>query len=334
VGCTSQEPEINAVCQRDAIGNYIIKWETTPEIDGELKVFVSDYPDMRNPAPAGNAVIRAGVLKYVTNDNMARKYFRLLFDDRYEQIVASRLVLMDSIPNFRDLGGYRTAAGDKTVKWGKVFRSGETGTLREWDLQRLRKMNIKTIIDLRTESEVAVSPVSFPDVRIVSVPVVSDVDHIIRQIMEGRVRKGDVSLFMQDMYLRFVNDTQPFEQALSVFLEEDNYPVLFISSRGKDRAGFLSALLLSALDVPEQTILSDYAGVNDYINLKRYNPLVRQKDMDVQEAMTVALSANEAFLNLTFLKIRKEHGSFDSYLREELHISEKQKEKLKSILLF
>lgn len=332
-GCSSPEPEINTVCQRDAIGNYIIKWETTPQIEGQLHLFVSDYPDMRTYTSARYADIRDGVVTYVTNDNISRKYFRLLFNDKYEVISSSRLVTMDSISNFRDLGGY-PAADNKTTRWGKVFRSGDISRMTEWDEQRLDKLKIKTIIDLRSESEALASPITYTKARIVSIPVDSDIDQITERIVKGRVLKGDVSLFLQDAYIQFTENTEPFAEALSVFTDELNYPILFLSTRGKDRTGFLSAMLLSALNVSEKAVFYDYTEVNDYIDLSPYRNMARQMDINAQEAMTVALSANDAFLDLAFRKIKKEKGSVGRFIREDLQLTEKQRETLKELLLF
>jgi len=332
-GCSAQYPEINTICQRDAVGNYIIKWETSPEIKGRVELAVSLSPDMQKPTTVGYANIRDGVMKYVTNDPLSRNYFRLTFDNKYEQIVSSRSVPMDSIPNFRDIGGYLSSQGQKT-RWGMIYRSGEISRMSEWDIQRLDKLKIRTIIDLRSENEASASPIRYTKAQVVAVPIALELDHMTHRIMEGMVRKGDVSLFMQDLYLHFATNTEAFEQALSLFMQEENYPILFLCTRGKDRTGFLSALLMMALDIPVKTIVSDYASTNDYIDLTRYSTLVGQLDTDVQEAMTVALSANEDYMNLVFRKIRKEYGSTGRYMNEKLHLTEKQKEKFKDIMLF
>jgi protein-tyrosine phosphatase len=337
-GCNSQFYEINTLCQRDNIGNYIIKWETNPEIKGLIRLYVSDYPDMKDASIAGYANIRDGVMTYITSDNIARKYFRLSFNNAYEQTVASRLVLMDSIQNLRDLGGYLSKRG-QTTRWGTVYRSGEIGRMSEWDTLRMNRLKIKTLIDLRTPSEAAASPVKNAKARLLHIPVTPDMNDILYRTLDGRVKKGDGSLFMQDLYLQYITEnSQAFAQALSVFLDESNYPILFYCSLGKDRTGFLAALLLAALDVPEETIFSDYVATNDYIDLRRYAALVRGMDAeaqeDAQEAMTVILSANESFLELAFRQIKKQYGSLDQYFNEELKLTEKQREKLKDMLLF
>ena len=45
MGCSSDTCDVRAACVRDEIGNYIIKWETNPPINGVAKIYVSDTPD-------------------------------------------------------------------------------------------------------------------------------------------------------------------------------------------------------------------------------------------------------------------------------------------------
>ena len=131
VGCSSNAPDIRAIC-------YVMtselrdKWETDPVMEGIVKMTVSDNPDLfTNESPIIYANIKDGVATYITNDNISRKYFRLSFNDKYPRIIGARSAVMDSVQNFRDLGGY-TSTNGKTVKWGKVFRSGELSSLSEW----------------------------------------------------------------------------------------------------------------------------------------------------------------------------------------------------------
>ena len=65
------------------------------------------------------------------------------------------------------------------------------------------------------------------------------------------MRKGDAGVYMEDEYLQFVTDnTDQFAKVLEQFQNEDNYPILISCSYGKDRTGFLTAMLLAALDIP------------------------------------------------------------------------------------
>jgi protein-tyrosine phosphatase len=94
------------------------------------------------------------------------------------------------------------------TRWGKIYRSGKLSRLSEWDSIRLNNLGIKTIIDLRGTDEIQKSPVLYKKIKVVNIPIPTvDEDHISRLIMEGRMRKGDAILFLQDMYLQFVEGT-------------------------------------------------------------------------------------------------------------------------------
>ena len=127
VGCTEQTCEIRSICIRDNIGNYILKWETNPPMEGTMRFYVSDTPNSFNMSqPAGYADIKDEVTTYITQDNLKRKFFRLTFNGHHQQDIAARHTLMDSIQNFRDEGGYKNSKGKK-IKWGKIYRSGFIG---------------------------------------------------------------------------------------------------------------------------------------------------------------------------------------------------------------
>ena len=83
-GCSSgRAPEIRAICLRDDISNYIIKWETDPHTDGTMKLYVSDTPNSFDMSrPCSYADINDGRVTYITNDNITRKYFLLSFNDK------------------------------------------------------------------------------------------------------------------------------------------------------------------------------------------------------------------------------------------------------------
>lgn len=336
MGCSSRNPDIETLCQRDDIGNYVIKWETDPSIDGMLKIFSADDPEtFSNPSPVLYADINDGVATYITKDRVTRKYFRLLFNDKYSRIVASRQVEMDSIQNFRDLGGYNSSH-NHGVKWGKVFRSGDISAVSDWDNTRLDNLNMKTIIDLRSLEESSSRPVAYTKANIISIPVpIGGADILPSRISAGEMRKGDASLFMQDQYIQYIeNDKELFAKALDVFLEEDNYPILFNCTLGKDRAGFLAMLLLSALDVPERDIIRDYVASNDYIDIRPFARMASGLSLEAQETMTILLSSNESLMNFVLEKIKKDYGSMDKYLSNELNFTEKKQTKLKELLLY
>lgn len=335
-GCASAPPDIRVVCQRDDIGNYIVKWETNPPMQGIVKLYVSENPDsFPKQSPSVIANIANERVTYVTNDNITRQYFMLSFNDKYTKRVSSRTVSMDEIRNLRDIGGYQTR--DKSViRWGKLFRSGEPSSSNKWDMLRLNNLGIKTIIDLRTPSEVEANPIRYSKANIIHIPVAAGENKTaLSDINNGRLRKGDGIIFMQDQYLQFVTkQSEQFGKALRIMLKEENYPILFSCTMGKDRNGFLAALVLLALDVPEATVMQDYVASNEFLNLKNFEYMGKGLDAEAQETITLILTANEFYLDTALSKIKKEYGSFQKYLSKELEITDKDLEKLKEIMLY
>ncbi|MDH6535432.1 tyrosine-protein phosphatase [Parabacteroides sp. 52] len=338
VGCSSDAPDIHTLCLRDGIGNYVIKWETDPPLEGIVKIYASDNPEkFAKGEPAVYANIDQGIATYITNNNISRKYFRLTFKDKYHQVVGARFVPMDSVQNLRDLGGYYNTK-HKMIRWGKVYRSGGLSGLSTLDSLRLSKLNIKTIIDLRSQREMTEAPLTFTGPTIVNIPVNSgDLTEIQPYLQEGRIRKGDAVVYMQDAYLKFLStNKESFAEALELFLNKDNYPILFSCTLGKDATGFLAAMVLSALSVSEEIVMQDYMDSNNYIEKNRYASLAQDLNADAQEVITLLLSANQSFMHPLFQKIKKnkDYGSVEKYLATELNFSEKDREKLKDMLLY
>ena len=335
VGCSSNAPDIRAICLRDDIGNYVIKWETDPVMEGIVKMTVSDNPDLfTNESPIIYANIKDGVATYITNDNISRKYFRLSFNDKYPRIIGARSAVMDSVQNFRDLGGY-TSTNGKTVKWGKVFRSGELSSLSEWDSIRLDNLGIKTIIDLRTNQETLTAPIKYTKANILQIPIsvgkIADAPNVLSRDECGKETPGYI---WKTSTCNSTDNTDQFAKVLEQFQNEDNYPILISCSYGKDRTGFLTAMLLAALDIPRDAIMEDYLTSNQYIDTSHLADIVKHLSTDAQESITVFLTANEGLMDLAFHKIKKEYGSTEKYLSKGLRLTDKKRERLKDILLY
>ena len=169
---SNQTPTIRAICVRDNIGNYIIKWETDPQMEGKMKLYVSDTPDAFNlSAPCAYADIQEGIVTYITDDNISRKYFLLSFNDNYFRTIGARFVQMDGIQNLRDIGGYFDRKRQHMTQWGKVYRSGVIRALSSNDKIRMKNLNIKTIIDLRGDDERKRMPEQPTDANVISIPI-------------------------------------------------------------------------------------------------------------------------------------------------------------------
>jgi protein-tyrosine phosphatase len=336
-GCGKDKntPDIHALCLRDDIGNYIIKWELDPHVDGTVKVYASNSPEkFEGLNPVSLTDIKDGITTYISNGNTERKYFKLIFNNKYTQVVGARYLKLDSVQNMREIGGYHTKDGKKSIRWGKVFRSGRLVALSDNDRVKLSNVKIKTVLDLCAEDEKGTPQENFPNSKIVNVPIsIRNSKTTKCRLRNQEMRRGDGAMFIQDMYLGFLEEKEQFGKALKLFANKDNYPIVVNCSLGKDRVGYFTMLLLSALDIPEDVIRKDYRYSNEYLDFSPIASDVQKLNDDTQEAITVILHANDALLDLVFKKIRKEYGSIDKYLSHELGFTDKDRENLKSILL-
>ena len=153
--CSTHSPDIDVACEIDLQNNYLLKWETTPRIEGEVQVYRSTDPEHFDTAkePVATASIQTGYTVVPDSLQTYRYYFLLRFNDRYDRIVGPRAERLKYIENFRDLGGYETKNG-KQIRWGKIFRSGEFNSLTANSINRIKNMGIKTLIDFRDSEDI------------------------------------------------------------------------------------------------------------------------------------------------------------------------------------
>jgi protein tyrosine/serine phosphatase len=70
----------------------------------------------------------------------------------------SRHIDFESVPNFRDLGGYRTHDG-RSVAWRRLFRSAALHKMNDRDIVRLKaEISPRAVIDLRSQHLALASP--------------------------------------------------------------------------------------------------------------------------------------------------------------------------------
>ncbi|MDR3219522.1 MAG: tyrosine-protein phosphatase [Dysgonamonadaceae bacterium] len=340
--CSQEKPEIRVVCETTPTGNFLIKWETFPPINGLVKIYESSKPDSFNIAfPIAETEINKGFSSVLSVRTFGRSYFKLVFDDKYSVITAERVVPMQFLYNFRDLGGYYTLE-DRQTRWGKLYRSSSLAQAGLYDLRKLDNLGVKTVIDFRTEKERFDEPSEYANGQLVNLPLrCKSQIFFLHKILSKEMRKGDVMIGLQDAMASLLEDNADyFIEMFNILLDENNYPVVMNCSMGKDRSGIASALILAALNIDRESIFNDFLLSNSLINYNLYDPFLRanselyEQDPDVQETMTAMLRSHKETLSWAFETIAKKYGSIDNYLEQELKLTHKKREKLKEIMLY
>lgn len=189
-------------------------------------------------------------------------------------VTFERHICLDGPGNFRDIGGYRTGAGQR-VRWRRVFRSDGLETLSPRDRRVVvEELRIGVVIDLRSSREAAERG-TFPvgtgaevvAVRLCPNPVFDDVARVVEEAGAGRPDG-----FRMAHLLTYMIETcsDRLVGALRLLAEVEE-PVVFHCAAGKDRTGLLAALLLGVLGVDEADILDDYG------HSRRAVPLLRKR---------------------------------------------------------
>ena len=233
--------------------------------------------------------------------------------------------------NFRDLGGYRTAQG-RTVRRGSVFRSAHLGTLTDADRLAIGRLGVRTVVDLRGVNEAAETPhrVEGLGCRIVGAPIEPAVGEKIRgAVADGSATPFVMMGFLTDHYRDYPRRCAPgFRTLFATLSEDDHRPLVFHCTAGKDRTGFASALLLTLLGVPWETVMEDYLRTNDLWtgHIGRYPEL----DIDTRAAI---VEARTPYLEAAFDVIRADYGSPEAFAEKALGLDAKLRDRLKADLL-
>jgi protein-tyrosine phosphatase len=227
-----------------------------------------------------------------------------------------RLIGLEAVHNFRDLGGYPTASGQVT-KWRTLFRADGLYRLTAQDAQTVIDLGVQTVIDLRTAKEVQTRG-TFP---VKQFPV--NFHHL--PIIDATWNDGDtpeiedVVEFLVWAYREMLEQaSSKFVNAIKLISEQDVLPAVFHCAAGKDRTGVLAAFILSILGVPEEVISADYGKTADGMKRLIEWAKVKQPELaDTYANMPARFAASDPrAMTIILSGLSATHGSVQNYLRE------------------
>ncbi|MGW6710051.1 tyrosine-protein phosphatase [Streptomyces sp. NPDC054956] len=314
-------PFTEATVTAGANGSYTLKWNAKGTKRVEIKA-------------NGKVVAKGGAQGQAVVSGLPaadRQWFD--FDpDRGEGLrLADRLIKLEGTANFRDAGGYRTATG-QWVKMGEIYRSDALDKLTDNDLAKLQRLRVKTIFDLRMESERAKDADKVP----------AGAKYVVADVFAGSPsfqtmpKSPDEAVrAMADAERAMVGGEGGKKAYTQVFegMERDrDRAVLFHCTAGKDRTGWAGATLLTALGVPGETVMADYLASNDY--RKAANDAILSHLPAAQAAVyKPMLDVRPEYLNAGYAEVTAKYGTFDRYLKDGLGIDSRELKQLKKDLL-
>jgi protein-tyrosine phosphatase len=231
-----------------------------------------------------------------------------------------------SVNNFRDVAG--AAAGYPTVD-GKQMRRGafyraNALTLSAADAATLDKLGIASVYDLRTPGEIARTVDILPAGATSQALDVLGINDFVAPTFDTA---GAAVAFMEAQTRDYVTGAaqRVGYGELLTRLANGAGAQLFHSNAGKDRAGWVAALLLSIANVPLDVIMQDYLLSNAYLaeSIQAQIATLRAQDSDAVATVESPLfNVEESYLQAGFDQVQASYGTMASYLTQGLGMSQ------------
>lgn len=260
---------------------------------------------------------------------------------------AGQSIGIASIPNLRDLGGYKTSDG-KTIATGLLYRSNQPSGITRDDMKKLQALGLHVNLDLRTWDERSARPAELSSgTKYVWLDVLADSPQAgpaqLEKLMadpkkaNAELGGGKVEELFKEAYRQFVSldsAKAEFRQFFLLVGDKTQLPALFHCTTGKDRTGWAAASLLTLLGVPKDQVYADYLRSNDYI-IPAYQKAIdgfvaAGGDKNIPLAI---LGVRKEYLDAAFDEMQKEYGSVEKYFSEGLGIDSTQQKSLRDLYL-
>lgn len=249
-----------------------------------------------------------------------------------------RHIKLSGQSNFRDLGNYKTSDNNE-LKTGLVYRTGTLSKLSDDDVQIIKSLNIKTVVNFLTEEERAKRGEDrLPEgVQSVYLPI-DGTNNEIANLLVAR-QNGDFSKipadFNYEVHAMLTEvGKEEYAQLFHLLADADNYPIVFHCSHGVHRTGTAAALILSTLGVPWETVREEYLLSNEYRKeevdkrltalflLAEENAEITNKEENQDNIRAFYVLKGE-YVDGTKTAIEENYGSFSKYLNS-IGVSDKE----------
>ncbi|GAA1788521.1 tyrosine-protein phosphatase [Planosporangium flavigriseum] len=255
-------------------------------------------------------------------------------------------------PNTRDLGGIVTVDG-RRLRSGVLMRASALGRLTDGDVAVLAERKLAHVVDLRDTSEIETAPPdrlpTDPAPRVRHIPVF-DPEHPVFTYVSAVLMGHDVAATpvagvdgspgaMVELYRWMVGDegaTAGFAVAIRAVADAAGEPLLFHCSAGKDRTGWLAAVLLSIVGVDRDTITADYLATNGYSRATHVAIMdaMRAKGRLVQpEVLLPLFEVRPEYLAAAYGEVEQRYGGMERYVRDALGVDADTADALRDLLL-
>ena len=232
--------------------------------------------------------------------------------------------LVRGATNFRSLGGL-PAAGGRRIRPHALMRADRLAGLDERDWHALAGAGLATVCDLRSEAERTEHPNAIPvglGVQALECEVNNDLraDPSLGRLMLDDPSARGAEQVMIEIYRRFPGYMGATLTRVVDRLVAGGAPMLVHCSAGKDRTGFVIAMLLHALEVPEELIRADYLASRSWPGAVHHRAALAARlgrfmpAEEIEAAVDTVIDVRDVYLDAALDALRRDYGTVDRYL--------------------
>ena len=231
-----------------------------------------------------------------------------------------KVINLENCENIRDICY-------ENIKEKKLIRSSALNKLSDNDVKILKEhLNLKVIIDLRTEEECSEeNDIFIEGVKYFNIPLVNkdalgivQGGSAIEKLMN--IKKNIPS--MTDLYTKLVSrdKKEMWSEIFDILLNQNEGAILWHCKQGKDRCGIVSAIIEYCLGIDFNTIIDDYLFTNNYFISKREKlyelALEHTNDKIFANDINDLFLAKKEYIMSSFNYINSEYGGIENFLLE------------------
>lgn len=252
-----------------------------------------------------------------------------------------RVIKLDGQANLRDIGGYKTKDGS-SLKMGKVYRSGELQKLTDSDVEKLKELKVNRVVNFLMKEEIDKRGRDrLPEgTQEVFVPINSDVAAELTKKAVLARESGDFSKLPANInpeIHRLLTEAgaKSYAALIREIIKDQDGALVYHCSHGIHRTGTATAIILSIVGVPWETVREDYLLSNE---TRKEEVQKRTTQLGKMTAKTQGIPFEKVdmtninafyilegeYIDATRDEIIKTYGSFENYAIKQLKISNEE----------
>lgn len=220
----------------------------------------------------------------------------------------------DGLLNARDLGGHPTEDGGET-RWSSVVRADSVRQLTDEGWQAVVDYGVRTVVDLRSDEELAEDPPAELPVEAVHVSFFGDRPDVFEEVEAASAAAADHAEATREVYLIFLEHFRTnVAAAIRAVANAPEGGVVVHCHGGKDRTGMVSAFLLRLAGVPINEIAADYSLSEERLRTRHEEWFAQAADEQELERLHRISRTPASSMREVLEELERRYGSIAGYL--------------------